>query len=274
MKDYEKCIEECDKAIQKSKEGYYDYQKLGKALARKAGAMLAQNKFDEAIELYKTSLLENNDPNVKDQLKKTERLKKEDEERRMIDPEKAEEHMKAGKEYFQKFDFPSAVKEFSEGIKRNPTSTAIYSNRSATYIKLLEFPCALKDAEKCLQLDPNFVKGYLRKGICHHFLKEYHKALDTFDKGLKLDPESKEIKEAKLKTMQAIQMGAYAGGNKKDDDEERVRHASADPEIQLLMRDPRIQQLLKDLQENPTAGQHALRSDAFLNGRSDERSAR
>ena len=42
MKDYEKCIEECDKAIQKSKEGYYDYVKLGKALARKAGAMAAQ----------------------------------------------------------------------------------------------------------------------------------------------------------------------------------------------------------------------------------------
>jgi stress-induced-phosphoprotein 1 len=143
----------------------------------------------------------------------------------MIDPVKAEEHMQAGKEYFQKFDFPSAVKEFSEGIKRNPTSTAIYSNRSATYIKLMEFPHALKDAEKCLQLDPNFVKGYLRKGICHHFLKEYHKALDTFDKGLKLDADNKEIKEAKLKTMQAIQMGSYGGGSKNDDDEERVRHA-------------------------------------------------
>ena len=225
MKEYERCIEECDKAIQKSQEGYYDYVKLGKALARKAGAMAAQAKFDEAIDLYKTSLLENNDANVKEQLKKTEKLKKEDEERKMIDPVKAEEHMQAGKEYFQKFDFPSAVREFSEGIKRNPTSTAIYSNRSATYIKLMEFPHALKDAEKCLQLDPNFVKGYLRKGICHHFLKEYHKALDTFDKGLKLDADNKEIKEAKLKTMQAIQMGSYAGGNKKEDDEERVRHA-------------------------------------------------
>jgi hypothetical protein len=41
MKDYAKCIEECDKAIEKSKSGYYDYQKLGKALARKATAKLA-----------------------------------------------------------------------------------------------------------------------------------------------------------------------------------------------------------------------------------------
>jgi stress-induced-phosphoprotein 1 len=38
MKDYQKCIEECDKAIEKSKRGHYDYIKLGKALARKANA--------------------------------------------------------------------------------------------------------------------------------------------------------------------------------------------------------------------------------------------
>ena len=201
MKDYDKCLEQCDLAIKKSQEGHYDYQKLGKALARKAGAKLALQEYDEAIELYKSSLLENNDPNVKDQLKKAEKVKREDEERKMIDPAKAEEHMKAGKELFTKGDFPGAVKEFTEGIRRNPTSTALYSNRSLAYIKLMEFPYAMKDAEKCIQLDPNFVKAYLRKGTCHHFLKEYHKALDTYDKGLKLDPENKDLKEAKLKTM-------------------------------------------------------------------------
>jgi stress-induced-phosphoprotein 1 len=60
-------------------------------------------------------------------------------------------------------------------------------------------------------------------------------------------------------------MGSYGHtGKKSDDDEERLRHASADPEIQLLMRDPRVQQLLKDLQENPAAGQQALERDVFL----------
>lgn len=41
--------------------------------------MLALNRFDEAIELYRSSLLENNDGNVKDQLRKAEKAKKEDE---------------------------------------------------------------------------------------------------------------------------------------------------------------------------------------------------
>jgi stress-induced-phosphoprotein 1 len=59
-------------------------------------------------------------------------------------------------------------------------------------------------------------------------LKEYHKALDAFDKGLKLDPENKECKEGKIKTMQAIQTSAFSGDKP---DEDRVRHAMADPEI-------------------------------------------
>lgn len=150
QKNYEKCVEECDLAIQKSKEGYYDYIKLGKALARKANAKLAQGHFEEAIDLYKSSLLENNDVNVKDQLKKAERMHKEDEERKLIDPVKAEEFKLKGDDYFKQGNFPSAVKEYTEGLRRDPNSTAIYSNRCAAYIKLLEFPYALKDAEKCL----------------------------------------------------------------------------------------------------------------------------
>ena len=155
---------------------------------------------DEGIELYKNSLLENNDPDVKDKLKQAEKLKKDEEARKMIDPEKAEEFRKAGNELFEKGDFPGAVKEYTEGLKRDPQSKALYSNRCIAYIKLMEWNCGLKDAEKCLQLDPTFAKAYARKGTIHHFMKEYHKALDSFDKGLKLDPENKDCREGKART--------------------------------------------------------------------------
>jgi len=247
--------------IQKSREGLYDYVKLGKALARKGTAYFAQCNYDEAIELYKSSLLENSDPAVKDQLKKAEKAKKDDEAQKMIDPVKAEEHRQQGNKLFEGGDYPGAVKEYTEGLKRDPNSKALFSNRCAAYIKLMEWQDGLKDAEKCLKMDPVFVKAYARKGTIHHFMKEYHKALATFDQGLKIDPESRDCKEGKQRTMSAIQTGAYAGD--KQSDEERLRHAMADPEIQMLMSDPRVRQLLKDLQENPTAGQQALR-DPFL----------
>jgi len=101
----------------------------------------------------------------------------------------------------------------------------------------MEFNTALKDADKCLTLDPNFLKAYSRKGTCHHFMKEYHKAIKAFEDGLKLDPTNKECLEGRNKTMVTIQMTAGAdGGN----DEERLQHAMADPEIQRIMSDPSI----------------------------------
>lgn len=45
-KEFQKCVEECDKAIAKSQEGYYDYVKLSKALARKANAVLSLGEYD------------------------------------------------------------------------------------------------------------------------------------------------------------------------------------------------------------------------------------
>lgn len=98
-----------------------------------------------------------------------------------------------------------AIKEYEEGLRRDPKAVAIFSNRCATYIKLMEFTTALKDAEKCLELDPKFVKAYARKGTCQHFMKEYHKALASFDEGLKLDPTNKDCLDGKQKTMSTIQ---------------------------------------------------------------------
>jgi len=63
---------------------------------------------------------------------------------------KAEEHRKLGNELFEKGDFPGAVKEYTEGLRRDPNSKQLYSNRCAAYIKLMEANCAMKDAEKCL----------------------------------------------------------------------------------------------------------------------------
>lgn len=166
--------------------------------------MLKLGNFEEAIDLFKSALLENNDPNIRDQLKKAEKQKLVDEEQKYLDPVKAEEHREKGNELFKVGDYPGAVKEYTEGLKRDPNSKNIYSNRCAAYIKLMEMNYALKDVEKCLQMDPNFVKAYVRKGTIHHLMKEYHKALAAYDKGLTLDPDSKDLKEGKAKTMMAI----------------------------------------------------------------------
>ena len=84
-----------------------------------------------------------------------------------INPEMAEQHKEKGNELFKAGDFPGAVKEFDEGVKRDPNNKFIYSNRAFAYIKLMEPVRALKDAEKAIELDDKFVKAWARKGTCH-----------------------------------------------------------------------------------------------------------
>ena len=45
-----------------------------------------------------------------------------------------------------------------------------------------------------------------------------------------------------------------------------MAHAMADPEIQNIMRDPSVMQVLRDMQENPAAGQAAMR-DPTINAK-------
>ncbi len=58
---------------------------------------------------------------------------------------KAEEAREAGNEAFKKGDYPGALKLYDEGVRRDPTSAKIYSNRAFAYIKLMRFNEALDD---------------------------------------------------------------------------------------------------------------------------------
>lgn len=188
MKKFDECIKACDEGIETTKGRPYDYVKLAKAIARKANALLQMGKVDESIEHYQKALLENNDHGIKMSLTKAQNIKKEQDAKAYINPEIAEQHREKGNELFKDGKFPDAIKEYNEGLKRNPDSVSLYSNRCAAYIKLMEINTALKDADKCIELDPTFIKAYSRKGTCHHLMKEYHKAMKAFDDGLKIDP--------------------------------------------------------------------------------------
>jgi len=143
--------------------------------------------------------------------------------------------------------FPDAITEYNEAVKRSPKDPKYLTNRAICFIKLMEFNGALRDLDYALEVDPSYVKAYSKKGNCHFAMKEYHKALSAYEKGLALAPDNQELKDLIAKTRQA----AYLGGDDKADQEERAKHAMADPEIQKILRTPEVQNALKSLQENP-----------------------
>ena len=253
-KDYDKAIELCKHVCENS----FDFSRRATAFGIIGYAYRAQNKLDEALKAFEDSQMEKNDVRIKEAQKETLKLKKKLEEEAYINPEIAEEENKKANELYKAGKFPDALKVYEEAIKRNPKLPKYYTNRAQCYIKLMEFYQAIKDCESALKIDPKTLKAYQKKANCHFITKEYHKVLQTIDDGLKYFPDDNELKEMREKTIMAINYGTG------EDDKERQRKAAADPEIQALLRDPRIQQLFKDFKENPTSAQQAIMKDEFI----------
>lgn len=184
--------------------------------------------------------------------------KKESEEKAYLNPVKAEEHKVNGNQFMEKGDYPSAIKEYSEGISLDPTNKSLYSNRSLSYINLMELAHAAKDADQCLELDHGFVEAYVRRGKINQLSMEYQKALGAYDAGLKLDPHNLTCLEEKQRTMMLVQSNMHS-----PEGEQQAKKAMQDPEIQMLLNNPRIAQEVKNLQENKQSAQRAL-SNPFI----------
>lgn len=122
----------------------------------------------------------------------------------------------------------------------------------------MEFGMGLRSAEASIELDPTYIKAYLRKGNCHRAMKEYHKAIDVYDKIMVMDPGNEEAKRGKMETSMAIQMSMHEGN-----DEERLKRAMQDPEIQSIMMDPMVKIALNQMQTNPKDAQSYF-TDATL----------
>ncbi|XP_028398572.1 stress-induced-phosphoprotein 1-like [Dendronephthya gigantea] len=251
--EYEKCIEDCEMAVERGREHRAEFKIIARALERIGKVYMKQDKQEKALEYFEKSLTESRSDAL---LQKVNKLKKEIKERERqayINPEMAEEERQKGNELFKKGQFPEALKHYTEAIKRNPTDAKLYSNRAACYQKLAEIRLALKDCDECIKLDPTFVKGYTRKGACHFAMKEFSTAINAYSKALELDKENKEAQEG-------LQRCYVSSTTPSSDPEEVKKRAMADPEVQEILSDPAMRMILEQMTENPGAIQDHLRN--------------
>jgi len=216
-------------------------EKIAKAYARKGNIYLQMQDFNHAIENYDKSLLEVNDASVKESKKNCLEQKKKYEEKAMYNPELSEKHKEDGNKAYRNGNYASALSEYNEAIKHNPQNAVLYLNRAMTYMKTIEYKNALEDLEKSIKLDPKYVKAYSKKGQIYHYLKEFHRALSAYEKGLEIDPNNEECKIGLQNTEETMY--------KTPPSEERAKKAMDDDEIRALMSDPRVKQMLKEMQE-------------------------
>ena len=184
----------------------------------------------------------------------TEKKKEAKEAAEYFSVEKGEVARAEGTKLFKEQRYPEAIKMYSEAIKRNPNDYLAYSNKAACYQKLGEHPYAIKEAEKCIEIKPDFVKGYNRKAFSHYCMKEYNKALTEYERALKVEPNNEEA----MSGIQSTQRAIMGGNNHEETDEERLRHAMADPEIMNILSDPMMRSVLEEMSSNPQAAARYL----------------
>jgi len=242
-KDYEKCIQVCDKAIDVGRENRADFKLIAKALARKGNACKKVGKLEEAKKAFEKALTEHRTPEYRTALSEVESLLKKAAEEAYVDPAISEQEKQAGNDLFKKGDFGGAVKRYSEAIKRNPNDAKIYSNRAACYTKLMSFDLALADCEKAITLEPTFIKAYLRKAKVLQGMSQPSKAIAAYEKVLEMDPNCSE----------AIEGYKNCSIQSHNDPEETRKRAMKDPEVQAILADPAMRMILEQMQSDPQA---------------------
>lgn len=267
MGEFDKCMSTCQDVLTKRYEmngglpGGASFEKIAKVYNRMAACQQRQKKFDEAIDFYNKALTEDNNKQTRNALRECERQKEKHAADAYLDPAKGEEHKEKGNELFKAQKYPEAKKEYEEAIRRNPKDAKIYSNLAGCLLKLGAAPDALRHLDKCLELDPTFVRAYARKGQAHSQMKEYHKALKAYEDGLKLDKENQELLQGKQAVMYQVQQSQGAGG-----DQEQLRHAMADPEIQEILKDPQMNIVLQNMQDNPSSLNEYMQDKKIADG--------
>ena len=264
MKDFDRCIEDCDKAVERGREVRADFKLLAKAMTRKGSSLVQQGKLEDAILIFNKSLTEHRNPDTLKKLNDAEKTLKERKELEYINMDKSNEEKELGGQAFKDMKYPEAVAHYQEALKRgppsvNPEAYKLYSNLAACYTKLVAYPEGIKAADKCIELAPTFAKGYSRKGTLQFFMKETDKAIETYRKGLVHDPENEELRDGLARCHETI--SRFATGQATEEEvKERQARSMSDPEVQGLLKDPVVQNVLRDLQEDPKAAQVHLRN--------------
>ncbi|XBW35564.1 hypothetical protein QEN19_001139 [Hanseniaspora menglaensis] len=247
----DEAIHTLNEALELGKINRTDYKTMAKIYHRLGNCYIKLGQGEEALSYLKKSLTEERTPEVLNKIKALEKQIKLQKETEYIDVDKANEASDVGKKFFSQNEWPKAIKQFDEAIKRNPDDYRHYSNRAACLAKLLAFPDCIKDCDKVISMNPSFIKAYIRKANAQAGMQKFVAADRTIAKAVALDIDGKNAKElvdAKY-VINNLKNRKLANGSITK--EQLREQALEEPEIREIVSDPVMVSILEQAKTDP-----------------------
>lgn len=94
-----------------------------------------------------------------------------------------------GQVYADKGDLESALSDFNEALRLDPTNARGYASRCKMYRLKGELDMALADCNKALELDPDYAWAYSERGLVYKDRDELDEALADYDRATEINPD-------------------------------------------------------------------------------------
>lgn len=102
------------------------------------------------------------------------------------------EQVQKGVGHMQKREWAKANAEFTEAIRLDPKSAALFVFRGEAYRMNGEVDKSVADANEAIRLDPKFARAYFVRGWGHKVKNEFDQAIADLSESIRLDPKSTE----------------------------------------------------------------------------------
>jgi len=156
LKDYQKAIDEFDKAILLNPYDNISYNTRG-------FVYYYLKEYRRAIDDYDIAIL--------------------------LDPDYSNTYIDRGIAYLKLKEYQRAIDDYNIAIQLDPDYAHAYNNRGVAYRKLKEYQKAIEDYDKAILVNPDFADAYYNRGNAYKDLKDYQSAIDYYDKAIELDPD-------------------------------------------------------------------------------------
>jgi Tfp pilus assembly protein PilF len=154
MGQYNKALEQYDKAIALNPASYETYSIRGYVL-------FEMGQFDKALEDYDRAIA--------------------------LNPSYFEAYNNRGIAFDEMGQYINAMKDFEKAIALNPSHFEAYYNFGTTYGKTSQFDKAVEAFNRAIALNPNYAYAYGGRGLAYSHLGQYESALNDLHRALALD---------------------------------------------------------------------------------------